>query len=83
MSEVGQKATSARQLGKSAPPPGTDIVVTGSFAPEAALGGLEIQLPLYPQKQTQLGNRGMSEKCQKETRALQQISASFEQVSAT
>src|SRR5882762_2194375 len=32
----------------------------GRFAPKAALGGLEIQLPLYPRKQTQLGNRGMS-----------------------
>jgi hypothetical protein len=31
--------------------------------PKAAFGGLEIQLPLYPRKQTQLGNRGMSEKC--------------------
>jgi hypothetical protein len=31
------------------------------FAPEAALGGLEIQLPPYPQNRTQLGNRGMSE----------------------
>jgi len=34
------------------------------FAPEAALGGLEIQLPLYPRKLTQLRNRGMSEMCQ-------------------
>jgi hypothetical protein len=32
--------------------------------PKAALGRLEIQLPLYPRKQTRLGNRGMSEKCQ-------------------
>ena len=31
-------------------------------APRAALGRLEIQLPLYPRKQTQLGHRGMSEK---------------------
>lgn len=38
--------------------------VNGSFAPEAALGGLEIQLPLYPRNRTQLGNRGMSEMCQ-------------------
>jgi hypothetical protein len=28
------------------------------------LAGAEIQLPLYPRKQTQLGNRAMSEKCQ-------------------
>lgn len=34
------------------------------FAPEAALGGLEIQLPPYPRNRTQLGNRGMSEMCQ-------------------
>jgi len=33
------------------------------IAPKAALGRLEIQLPLYPRKQTQLGNRGTSEKC--------------------
>jgi hypothetical protein len=26
---------------------------------------LAVQLPLYPRKQTQLGNRGMSEKCQR------------------
>jgi hypothetical protein len=39
----------------------------GRFAPEAALGGLEIQLPLYPRNRTQLGNRGMSEMCQKRT----------------
>jgi hypothetical protein len=38
---------------------------TGHFAPEAALGGLEIQLPPYPRNRTQLGNRGMSEMCQK------------------
>ena len=36
----------------------------GRFAPEVALGGIEIQLPLHPRKQTQFGNRGMSEKCQ-------------------
>jgi hypothetical protein len=36
--------------------------VNGRIAPEAALGGIEIQLPLYPQKQTQFGNRGTSEK---------------------
>jgi hypothetical protein len=33
----------------------------GRFAPEAALGKLEIRLPPYPRKQTQLGNHGMSE----------------------
>src|SRR6476660_8769037 len=32
-------------------------------APEAALRGLEIQLPPYPRNQTQFGNRGMSEIC--------------------
>jgi hypothetical protein len=34
--KIGQKATSARQFGTSVPPPGTDILVTGSFAPGAA-----------------------------------------------
>ena len=43
--------------------------MNGRFAPKAALGRLEIQLPLYPRKQTQLGNRGMSEKCQEQTSA--------------
>jgi hypothetical protein len=38
--------------------------MNGRFAPEAALGGLEIQLPPYPRNRTQLGNRGMSEICQ-------------------
>jgi hypothetical protein len=40
---------------------GADILplTMGRFAPKAALGRLEIQLPLYPRKQTQLGNRGM------------------------
>ena len=37
--------------------------MNGRFAPKAALGRLEIQLPLYHRKQTQLGNRGTSEKC--------------------
>ena len=44
-------------------PSEADIPVDGRFAPKAALGRLEIQLPLYPRKQTLLGNRGMSEKC--------------------
>jgi hypothetical protein len=35
---------------------------TGRFAPEAALGGIEIPLPLYPRKLTQSRNRDMSEK---------------------
>jgi hypothetical protein len=46
------------------------------FAPKAALGRLEIQLPLYPRKQTRLGNRGMSEKCQHRTFSLTTIVAS-------
>ncbi len=37
--------------------------MNGRFAPQAALGETEIQLPLYPRKLTQSGNRGMSEKC--------------------
>jgi hypothetical protein len=39
------------------------LMPNGRFAPKAALGRLEIQLPLYPRKQTLLGNRRMSEKC--------------------
>jgi hypothetical protein len=42
----------------------------GRFAPKAALGRLEIQLPLYHRKQTQLGNRSMSEKCPTRTSIL-------------
>lgn len=38
--------------------------MNGGFAPKAALGEFEIQLPLYPPKQTHLGNRVRSEKCQ-------------------
>jgi hypothetical protein len=41
-----------------------DELPNDRFAPEAALGGLEIQLPPYPRNRTQLGNRGMSEMCQ-------------------
>jgi hypothetical protein len=37
-----------------------EIDLNVRFAPEAALGRLEIQLPLYPRKQTQLVNRGKS-----------------------
>src|SRR5882762_10040423 len=37
------------------------LSMNGRFAPEAALGKLEIRLPPYPRKQTQLGNHGMSE----------------------
>jgi hypothetical protein len=44
----------------------TDIPANGSFAPVAAPGGIEIQLPLSPRKLTRFGNRGMSEKCQKQ-----------------
>ena len=44
--------------------------MNGRFAPGAALGGLEIQLPLYPRNRTQLGNRGMSEMCHTVPRAL-------------
>jgi hypothetical protein len=40
-----------------------DVLANDRLAPEAALGGLEIQLPLYPRKLTQLRNRGMSEMC--------------------
>jgi hypothetical protein len=47
--------------------------VNGSFAPEAALGGLEIQLPLYPRNRTQLGNRGMYEMCQQRTSATRRL----------
>jgi hypothetical protein len=36
MSESDQKATSARRRGMSVLPPGTDMPVTGRFAPEAA-----------------------------------------------
>jgi len=42
-------------------PPGADMSMTGRFAPGAALGGLEMKPPLYPRRQTQLGNRGMFE----------------------
>jgi hypothetical protein len=45
----------------------TDKTIAQLPAPKAALGKLEIQLPLYPRKQTQLGNRGTSEKCQRAT----------------
>ena len=41
--------------------------VTGRFAPQAALGEMRIQLPLYPRKLTRFGNRGMPEKCQQAT----------------
>jgi hypothetical protein len=44
---------------------------TNAFAPKAALGVLEIQLLLYPRKQTQLGNRGMPEMCQLGSRVTQ------------
>jgi hypothetical protein len=44
--------------------------LNGNFAPGAALGGLEIQLPLYPRNRTQLGNRGMSEMCDNVPRAI-------------
>jgi hypothetical protein len=39
-----------------------------AFAPKTALGGLEIQLPLYRRKQTSLGNRGMSDRPVRSTR---------------
>ena len=77
MSQLGQKATSDRWCGMSVLPPGADMPVTGRFAPEAALGGLEIQFPLYPRKLTQLRNRGMSEMCHFRTHASQQIAPSF------
>jgi hypothetical protein len=41
-----------------------------SFAPQAAPGETEIQLPLYPRKQTLFGNRSRSEKCQTRTSSL-------------
>jgi hypothetical protein len=66
-SEMGQKGDLSHRRDMSVLPPAADMPVNGSFAPEAALGGLEIQLPLYPRKLTQLRNRGMSEKCQKPT----------------
>jgi hypothetical protein len=69
MSPFGQKATSVRPCGMCVPLLGTDMRVTGRFAPKAALGEFEIQLPLYSQKQTQLGSRGTSEKCQTLTSA--------------
>jgi hypothetical protein len=43
---------------------GCDLAHERPLSPEAALGGLEIQLPPYPRNRTQLGNRGMSEMCQ-------------------
>jgi hypothetical protein len=39
------------------------VLTNVRFAPEAALGRLDIQLPPYPRNRTQLGNRGMSEMC--------------------
>jgi hypothetical protein len=53
--------------------------MNGSFAPEAALGGIEIQLPLYPRKLTQRGHRRMSEKCQeRDATRIRQLTAALE-----
>jgi hypothetical protein len=35
-------------------PPGADISMTGRFAPEAAGGGIDIQLPLNPESRINL-----------------------------
>ena len=56
-----QTETRAHQHGMSVLPPGADMSMTGRFAPGAALGELEMKPPLYPRRQTQLGNRGMFE----------------------
>ena len=50
--------------GARPPLPYVPLKLNVRSTPEAALGGLEIQLPLYPRNRTQLGNRGMSEMCQ-------------------
>ena len=42
---------------------------TSALRQKLPLAGAEIQLPLYPRKQTQLGNRAMSEKCHERTHA--------------
>ena len=52
--------------------------VTGRFAPKAALGRLEIPLPLCPRKQTRLGNRGMSVSCHERTHAPLQTASPFD-----
>jgi hypothetical protein len=52
--------------------------MNGRFAPKAALRRLEIQLPLKRRKRTHLGNRGMSEKCHKQTHAVQQYALLFD-----
>jgi transcription elongation GreA/GreB family factor len=49
---------------RSTPAPDAADVWNGRFAPNAALGRLEIQVPLCLRKLTRFGNRGMSEKCQ-------------------
>jgi hypothetical protein len=48
--------------------------INGRFAPEAAPGSLKLQIPLYSEKQTQLGTRDRSETCHERTHALRQIS---------
>jgi hypothetical protein len=44
--------------------------MNGRLPPETSLGKLEIRLPPYPGKQTQLGNHGMSEECQQRKSAV-------------
>src|SRR5882757_7149978 len=66
-SELGQNRKSSMRAYVFRCTPTTDIPGNGSFAPEAAVAGIDIQLPLYPRKLTQSSKRGMSEKCQTQT----------------